>query len=161
MLRHRGGRFRSAWDDPPRSTDKQVVDHTHGGEIERVLMKHADPVSDGVGGRSDRDPHAVEQDPTAVGCLETREYLHEGTLAGPVFAEDTLDGARRDGKADPVIGFDRPEVLSDVYELDFHRSLYCRLREEEGETAWVSPSTIQPCTIDAGNYSDTLWPSIP
>src|SRR5260363_1967 len=46
--------------------------------------------------------------------IDAAQHLHQGRLAGPVLADQSVDLARRDGEADVPQGLDIAEALADV-----------------------------------------------
>ncbi len=75
-----------------------------GWDEHEVLVDHADAEGDGVGGGCDADGRVVEEDLAGVHLVEAVEDLHEGGLAGAVFAEEGVDFAGGDGEGDGVVG---------------------------------------------------------
>ncbi len=118
----RPGCLRASGDEPSRGADKQVVDNAHGRKVQGVLVEHADAVVDGVGRGTHADDLAVKPYLSAIRRLEAGKDLHQSALAGPVLAEDALDGARGHGEGDAVVGLDRAEILADISDLYFHAS---------------------------------------
>ena len=127
----------------PGRPDEQVVDHPHGREVEGILVEHPDTMAIGVGRRADADGPPSRRMRAAVGGLEPREDLHQRALAGAVLAEDALDGARGHGQGDAVVRLDGAEVLPDVSELDFHRTVRLGQAEAERGDRSASPFAMQ------------------
>ncbi len=96
------------------AADEEVVDHPHGREVQRILVQHADAVPDGVGGRAHGDRLPSSRISPLSARLEAGQDLHQRALAGPVLAQDALDGAGGHDKVDAVVGLDGAEVLVDV-----------------------------------------------
>ena len=106
----------------------QVLQNAEGLDQHEVLMDHADAGGDGVARAMDPHRSTIDQDLTPVGLVSAVEDLHQGRLAGAVFADDAVDAAGGDRQIDGAVGVDRAEALVHALELDrggrpAHRSL--------------------------------------
>jgi len=92
--------------------DREVV-----GQHE-VLVDHADPGGDGVGGRLERHLVALHGDGALVGAEHPVQDLHERRLARAVLPDDGVDLPRGDRQLDVAVGHDAGEPLDDPLQLD-------------------------------------------
>ncbi len=87
------------------------------GEHE-VLVHHADPGPDRVGGRAEPDGPAVDADRSLVRLLHAVEDLHQRRLAGAVLPAQGVHLAPADREVDPVVRDDPGVPLRDPGQLD-------------------------------------------
>jgi len=103
-----------------RTAEHEIVDHLERQKDQRVLMQHADTVTDRIDGRTDAGWLAVEDDLAGIGGLEPGQNFHQRGFARAVFAEQAVQRAGLDCQRDAVIGTHRPEVFVDVSQFDAH-----------------------------------------
>ena len=110
----------------PTESEGDVLGDRQGGDQHEVLVDHADAEIDGIGRRSDGDRLAPQMNGALVGRVEPVEDLHQRGLAGTVFAQEGVDGARQHREIDRVVGHDAREALGDTAHLQhgclLHRS---------------------------------------
>ena len=87
------------------------------GEHE-VLVHHADPGPDRVGGRAEPHLLAVHADDALVRVLHAVEDLHQGRLAGPVLSAQRVHLTAAHPQVDVVVRDDAGEPLGDPDQLD-------------------------------------------
>ncbi len=114
------GRLRPPGDEPPGAPMSRLSTTRMGGKSRGSWCSMPTPCRMASAGERMAHGLAVEHDLPAVRRLEAGQDLHERALAGPVLAEDALDGAGGHGEGDAVVGFDRAEMLADVSDLYFH-----------------------------------------
>ncbi len=86
-----------------------------GGEVE-FLVDHGDAGAACVHGVLGLEVEAVEVDGAGVGGMGAGEDLHEGALAGAVFADQGVNLAGLDGEVDATKGLGGAESLADAGE---------------------------------------------
>ena len=79
-----------------------------------MLMHHADPGLQRVGGRLDLHRPAVDANLAAVLSVKAVKNLHQGGFAGAVLAQERMHLACFDIKIDMVAGQDARETLDDA-----------------------------------------------
>ena len=77
-----------------------------------MLVHHADPEADGVGGARDRGVLPAHEDLSLVGPVEPVEDVHERRLARSVLAEQGVDLALPQIEVDRVVGDERRRTAS-------------------------------------------------
>ncbi len=98
-------------EQPSLLTQNEVLEDPHHGEVERVLMEHADPLVNGIGRRINLHGGAVERNLACVGFEEAGEDLHQGRLSGAILPQDPLDRPGGDGEGDVLICPNRAKGL--------------------------------------------------
>jgi hypothetical protein len=86
-----------------------------------VLIDRGDPGVERLARGAERHRCAVEEHLAAVRPVDAGQHLDQRGLAGAVVPEHTRDLAGADGRADPVEGDHRPEVLAHVAQLQQRR----------------------------------------
>ena len=118
-----------------------------------VLVHHADPGADRVGGRAERHLRTVDPDHPLVRLLHAVEDLHQGRLAGPVLPAQRMHLAAAHPQVDVVVRDDAGEPLGDPDQLDgvpaavvhltvVHR---CRLRHASPGALVGSRAALTAC----------------
>ena len=101
--------------------EEDVLGDGQDRDEHEVLVDHADPAGDGVGGPVMSTALAVEQDLALVGHGQPVEDVHQGRLAGAVLAEQGVDLARAEVEVDRVVGEDARVALGDAAHLEHGR----------------------------------------
>src|ERR1700674_447442 len=83
-----------------------------------MLVHHPDPGLDRIARRPEAHRPAVQQDLPVVGSIEAVEDVHQGRLAGAVFAEERMHFAPPDVEVDTVVREDSGELLADSTHLE-------------------------------------------
>ena len=106
----------SRWSKAPDRLDAEhdVFRHGEHRHQHEVLMHHADAGADGVAGAVEADRLAVDEDFALVRPVEAGEHVHQGGLAGAVFAEQAEHLAGADVEVDGVVGDQIAEALGDA-----------------------------------------------
>lgn len=97
-------------------SEDNVFGHGQGIYQHKMLMDHADAVFDGLAGIVDGDLAAVDFDPALIRLIEAEENVHQSRLAGPVFAQDDVDGVFVNVQADVVQGLELAKAFA--YPID-------------------------------------------
>ena len=89
---------------------------SHGQHINqlKVLMHHADAEFDGVFGSRDFDRLPIDQDLALVGFVQAVDHVHQGALAGAVFAQQSQNFAFAQREVDIVVGENAGEAFGDA-----------------------------------------------
>jgi hypothetical protein len=87
-----------------------------------VLVHHADPDLDRVGGGAEVDTGARHVDGALVGLLHPVEDLHQGGLARAVLTAQGVDLTDPDAQVDVAVGDDAGEALGDAGQHDGGRA---------------------------------------
>jgi hypothetical protein len=82
-----------------------------------VLVDHADPGPDGVGGRVDGHDLTVQPNLALVRLIEAVENLHQRALARAVLAQQGVDFAGAHVEIDPVASQHTGEAFGDAAHL--------------------------------------------
>ena len=69
-----------------------------------MLVHHADAGGHGVAGAAEGDGFVVDEDFAVGGLVQPVQHVHQGGLAGPVFAEQAVDLAGFNHHVDVVVG---------------------------------------------------------
>ncbi len=80
-----------------------------------MLLDHGDAQLHGVFGGMDGLFYAIDQDLAFVGAVKAVEHLHDGALAGAVFAQQRQDLAFADLQRDILVGDHLGKVFADVF----------------------------------------------
>ena len=86
------------------------------GEIRHqheMLMHHADPVGDSIGGMTDGNLLAIDPDIACINGIKTIKDIHQRRFTGTVFTDNAVNTARRNGKADITIGMNITKMFVD------------------------------------------------
>ena len=86
-----------------------------------VLVHHAHAQPDGVVGGADGDLLAVQPDLACFGLIQAGQRVHQGGLAGAVFAQQRVDLAGSYLEVDRVVGQHAGELLRDAAHFDGQR----------------------------------------
>ena len=115
-------------------TQHDILEHGEFADQHEMLMHHADPGPDGVGGTRNMRLLAVDADLTRIGLIKAEQDRHQGGFAGPVFADDAMDGALFYLERDILVGVDRTKALVDMGKRDGgrdrHRLCGCHGRSQ-------------------------------
>ena len=85
-----------------------------------MLVDHADPCSDRLGGVAEDALRTVDEDRARVWAIEAREDVHEGRLAGAVLTEQAEHLALVYRNGDAVVCQHARKLLRDFTELKTH-----------------------------------------
>jgi hypothetical protein len=102
----------------PLRAEQDVLGHGEVVGQHEVLVHHADPGLDRIGGRAEVRHLAVHGDVALVGLLHPVEDLHQGRLAGPVLPAQRVHLAAAYPQRDVAVGDDAGEALGDPRQLD-------------------------------------------
>src|SRR5215211_3636206 len=95
-----------------------VLRHGHDRDEHEVLVDHADSVADRFLGRAEADRLALEQHLAVVRAVQAVDDVHQGRLARPVLAEQSVHLARNEVEAHVVVRQDAGELLRDPAQLE-------------------------------------------
>src|SRR5215212_6565047 len=95
-----------------------------------MLVDHANAARDGVRRIGDLHGFPVEQDLTFIRAGQSKEYVHEGCFARPVFAKERMDLASLHIQTDFVVGNDTRVPLGDSAHLEPRRWGLCNAHGE-------------------------------
>ena len=96
-----------------------VVDNTHHGHQLEVLMDHADAQLYCVAGRLHLYAASIDQNFALGRLIEAVDNVHQGGLAGPIFAEQGQYLAATERQIDLLVGDDSGEELGDLTNFKF------------------------------------------
>jgi hypothetical protein len=104
--------------DPPSPTrlasDEDVLGNRKVREHGRMLVDHRDTVTLRVARPADRDLLALEQDPAAIGLVDTAQDLDQRALAGAVLAGKRVHAPGMQAKINVAQHLDRAKPLGDA-----------------------------------------------
>src|SRR5690606_7529520 len=83
-----------------------------------VLVHHADTQRQRMAAVGNGLAGAVDADRAAVSGVEPIKNGHQGGFAGPVFADNTVDGAASDVEIDILVRLNGAKALVDLFKLD-------------------------------------------
>jgi len=114
LLAHYGRRLRPA--------EVDVFGDGHRCDEPEVLVHHADPRLDRLGGRADVALDAVHQDRASVGSVEAGEHVRQRRLARAVLAQQGVDLPPPQVEVDAFERRHAVEALRDPARLDSQRA---------------------------------------
>jgi hypothetical protein len=85
-----------------------------------VLVHHADAGAHRVARPGEVLDVVVQEDLALVGLVQPVEDVHQGGLARPVLAEQTVDFTGSDDQIDVIVGRQGTETLGDPAEFELH-----------------------------------------
>ena len=107
-----------------------------------MLVDHADARGHRVARALKADQLVVNEDLAAIGVVQPVEDVHQGALAGPVLAEQSMDLTGADHQVNRIVGDQRAEALGDTAQFELQRDLQFRFeRSPEGEHRSAPPQT--------------------
>ncbi len=95
-----------------------ILDDRHGLHQHEVLVDHADSQVDGIARRPDVRPPAMHMDFAGICPVQAGQDVHQGALAGAVFAQQRVDFAGPHFEIDVVAGDNAREALDDAVHED-------------------------------------------
>ncbi len=95
-----------------------VFRHGESGDQHEVLVHHAEPGVDGFPGAAETGRLAVDANLALIRRMETEEDVHQGRLAGAIFAKQGMDFALAYLEGNAVVGNDARESFDDIEHLD-------------------------------------------
>ena len=143
-------------------SDEEVLEHAQARREVEVLVDHADAGGERVGRAARSRPAALDEDAARVGAIGAEEDVHQGRLAGAVFAEEPDDlagGARREST--PALARHVAEALRDAPHLDESCGLAHARRTRQSETGVASSTSTRklPSRISAFFFSTRSFTS--
>ena len=101
--------------------ENDVLGDGEARDEHEVLVDHGQPGEHGVARVLESDRLTVDQNLALIGVIQPEEDVHQGRLAGAVFAEQGVDLALLDGELDAVVGNDTGESFDDSPHFDRRR----------------------------------------
>ena len=122
------GRARLAFVEPAHPLRRLIAkDDVLGNREDRneheMLVHHADAGRDGIPGRMQLQPLAVDEHFTRRRCVKPIEDVHESGLAGSVLTEQGNDLAFSNVEVDVVVGEHTRKLLCNALQLEFQQPL--------------------------------------
>ena len=102
--------------------ERHVFRHGEHGHQHEVLVHHADAGSHGVTGSPEADRFVIDEDFAVGGLIQPVKNIHQGGLAGPVFAQQTMDLSGFNNHVYVIIGEQGAEAFGDPLEFKFQNS---------------------------------------